>query len=170
MTSSLIGCYAVLELYSTEIFLLASAIIACIGLVISSNSYREHNRPYITFNIEPGPDPKHIVIAIRNTGNRGANDVYITITPPLKSILYHSEGKNDPISELHIPFISPGQEMVSHFEYEGHIATSDHIESYKVKTLYKYRKYRKFNDSYIIDLSYLRKFYFKPKPEEWGVD
>ncbi|MCB5272095.1 MAG: hypothetical protein LHW56_09660 [Candidatus Cloacimonetes bacterium] len=178
MGTLLFGCCAALKLYSTEIILLASAIIAYIGLVKSSNSYKEHNRPYITFNLEPGQDPNHIVLAIRNTGNRGANDVCIKITPPLKSVLYHSGDENDPVNELSIPFISPGQEIVSHFDHKHLIVTSGSTDHYDIGISYEYRKHRKcwkhwncrkFKDSYIVDLSYIGKIHFTLKPKDWGI-
>jgi len=162
----LVEIWMLLKPYITEIILLVSAIIAYRGLVISSKSLREHNRPYITFNVEPGQDLMNVVIAIRNTGNRGASEVLIKITPPLRSSLYHLSDENDPISELSIPFMSPGQEIVSHYDQRSRMASSDLVKRYNIEISYKHSKQAKHHDTFIIDLSYISKVHFKLQPQK----
>lgn len=132
--------------------------VATITLWITVRSFSEHNRPYITFNIEKGDDQQHIYLIIRNNGIRGAIDVHISIDPPLTSYLDKSLNKERIFSDYYFPFIAPQQIIMNTFDFKIFRYLDDQdpdCDAFNICIKYRY-KHAKYSEKYVIDMSYIK--------------
>jgi len=140
-----------------NIITLGALYIAYRALMISTKSFNEHNRPYITANIEKGDSPYHLYLIIRNDGIRGAQDVRIKFDPPLESQVFKNQPEINKIVERNYAFISPQQMIKTTFDITLHrFAEGIECENkINIDITYKYAK-RTFKDTYLIDIDYIR--------------
>jgi hypothetical protein len=139
------------------ILTLGALYVAYRALMISTKSFNEHNRPYITANIEKGDSPYHIYLIIRNNGVRGARDVRIKFDPPLKSQVFKNQPEINEITERNYAFIAPQQTIKTTFDITLHrFAEGVECENkINIDIDYKCAK-RTFTDKYYIDIDYIR--------------
>lgn len=142
---------------SGQILTLISVTVAYFALRITVKSFHEHNRPYITANIEKGDSPYHIDLIIRNNGIRGAQEVSIKFNPPLKSQMFKNKPELNEISELMYPFVAPQQTIKTIFDITLHRFAEGVESDNKINIEIKYKCAKKtYKDSYLIDIDYIR--------------
>lgn len=149
--SEILGFFVVL-LSSISIF------IAYKALTVTSRSFNEHNRPYVTFNIEGERQPGFIFFCIRNTGIRGAKNVKIHITPKPKSYAFLAKGLADKDrSEFSFAFLAPNQTIRTFFDHGSCRYQNNQkpdFEIFNISLTYSHKK-KDYNDVYECDISYL---------------
>ncbi|MDD3049619.1 MAG: hypothetical protein PHR06_00570 [Candidatus Cloacimonetes bacterium] len=163
---------------SIQLIELLNPVLSFIGVCISAivlkatiNSINEQNRPFISFSIEPSKKVKNFFIVIRNTGNRTANNVIIKTTPKLVSIC--SEKRNTPSiisdkGEISLSGVSPNQIIKTFFDsglYRYKENPNEISDKFEISISYKFKK-RKFVESVILDLTYLRHVCSLNTPED----
>ncbi len=140
-----------------NIITLGALCVAYLAFRISTRSFKEHNRPYITANIEKGDSPYHIYLIIRNNGIRGAQDVSIKFNPPLKSQVFKNQPEINDISECLYAFIAPQQTIKSTFDITVHRFAEGVESDNKINIDIRYKCAKKtYKDTYIIDIDYIR--------------
>lgn len=152
---------ALLLVYNNFAYFLTigSLCIAYKALKVTSKAFSEHNRPYITFNIEKDEDALNIYAVVRNNGIRGAERVKISISPPMFSHLL-DKFKDVPnnINEITYEFIAPQQVVRNTFDYSlyRYLDNKDpENDIFKVEIEY-WHLCDVYRDKYTIDLSYIK--------------
>lgn len=136
---------------------LGALCVAYLAFRISTKSFKEHNRPYITANIEKGDSPYHIYLIIRNNGIRGAQDVSIKFNPPLKSQVFKNQPDINDISECLYAYIAPQQTIKSTFDITLHRFAEGVESDNKINIDVRYKCAKKtYKDTYLIDIDYIR--------------
>ena len=155
--SPLIQVISFLRLYAGELITLCSVFVAYFALRITVKSFTEHNRPYMTANIEKGDSPYHIYLIIRNNGIRGAQDVRIRFNPPLKSQVFKNQPEIQDIAECKYAFIAPQQTIKTTFDLTLHRFAEGIVCDNKIEIDICYQCAKKaYKDYYSIDIDYIR--------------
>lgn len=134
-----------------------SMLIAAIALWVTSRAFYEHNRPYLTFNIEGLLQPGMIFFYIRNTGIRGAQNVKIKLDPTPKSYALQKIPEHSDRSLFEFSFIAPNQTIRTFFDHGVHRyenGSKPENDKFSISVSYQYLK-RNFSDNYDVDISYL---------------
>ncbi len=140
-----------------NILTLVALYVAYRSLRVSTQSFNEHNRPYITANIEKGDESHKLYLIIRNDGIRGAQDINIKFNPPLNSQLLKDIPELSQISGRSYAFIAPQQTIKSTFDYTLH-RFAEYVKcenKFSIDITYKYVN-RTFAENYIIDIDYIK--------------
>lgn len=124
---------------------------------VTAKSFEEQNRPYITANIEKGDSPFHIYLIIRNNGNRGAQDVSMTFTPPLRSQMFQNMPEVNEFTKCMYAFIAPQQTIKTTFDLTTHRFAKGVVCDNKISIDINYKCAKKsYTDKYLIDIDYIR--------------
>lgn len=151
---------------------LLTVFISALMAYIAWTTLREHNRPYITFNIEADVVKDLIFFYFRNTGIRGAHDVEIHIKPKPESSAFAGNPFYKNVSEYKFGFIAPNQEIRSFFDQGGARYREGKIpgkEEFYITIRYRYRR-RKFKENYKCDMSYISYIWDVSDPFNPGTD
>lgn len=136
-----------------------AAIVSISMFIVAWVTFREHNRPYITFNIEADLDGNQIFYFVRNTGIRGARDVKIHINPTPKPYGTVKSPKDKDRDEFNYAFLAPDQTIRTVFDYGNRRYPKNgkqpDIDSFHISITYRYNK-RIFKEEYDCDISYLQ--------------
>ena len=142
---------------------LISIIIAAWTAWLTRKALLENNRPIISFSIESGENIKTLYLVIRNTGNRTADNVKITISPSITSITAKKKNISLIMDEngiINLSGLYPTQTVKSFFDhaflrYQKNDERDKLIEVADVEISYQYGK-RSFKEKAHIDFSYIK--------------
>lgn len=151
---------------------LLTVFISALMAYIAWTTLREHNRPYITFNIEADVVKDLIFFYFRNTGIRGAHDVEIHIKPKPESSAFTGNSLYKNVDEYKFGFLAPNQEIRSFFDQGAARypkGEKPDKEEFDITVRYRYRR-RKFKENYKCDLSYLNCIWDVSDPFKLGTD
>lgn len=99
----------------------------------------EQAQPYVVALMEVVPErPGEVDFVIRNYGTTGAHDIQVSATPPLMRTIGSQGGEANPLKHPEaMPFLAPGQEWRTLWDYGPHRFDASMNERYKVVVKFK---------------------------------
>jgi hypothetical protein len=156
--SILIDIFNFIKLNFGDILTFGAVLVAFMALRLTSKSFSEHNRPYVTINFEADPNRDYLCVIIRNTGIRGAEKVSLIVDPPPTSYLFKSMPVEQEFSKYQFSFLAPQQVVKATFDlclYRYLDNQDPDNDVFEIKISYHHKK-KQYHDSYVIDISYLK--------------